>query len=317
MFKIGILGCGRMSQVMIESLKGIDDISIVAVASRDLDRAKDFVMKNCPDAKPLGSYESIVKEDVDLVYVATPNTYHYENAINCIKFGINVLVEKPFMMSRQEVDSVFTEAKNRGVFVCEAMWTSFMPLHKLLLSWINDGKIGAVRYIQSNLGYNVEAKPRITSPQLGGGAYLDLGVYPTNLAVSVLGEGLRPVSVFAHKYSTGVDSDVSFVLEDPEDGATATAFVTASAATDKDGSIIGEKGYIKIKNINDYESIELYNSENELVEEAKKEGINSYAIEMLEVKDAIKNGLIQAPDMPWHKSAYIATLNDLIRGLIG
>jgi len=317
MFKIGILGCGRMSQVMIESIKDIKDISVVAVASRDLNRSKEFVKKYCPKAKALGSYESIVKEDVDLVYIATPNTYHYENAINCIKFGLNVLVEKPFMMSRQEVDSVFTEAKNRGVFVCEAMWTSFMPLHKQMVEWIKDERIGSVKYIQSNLGYNVEHKPRITSPQLGGGAYLDLGVYPTNLAVSILGEELRPVSVFAHKYSTGVDSDVSFVLENPNDGAMATAFVTASAATDRDGSVIGEKGYIKIKNINDYERIELYNSDNELVEMAEKESINSYAIEMLAVKDAIENGLIQAPDMPWHKSAYIATINDLVRGYIG
>jgi len=317
MFNIGIIGCGRMAAKMIRSLKELPDVSVVAVASRQKSRANKFVKEYCPDAKPLGTYEQMTRQKgIDLVYIATPNTFHYENAIMCVKNHMNVLVEKPFAMSRQEADSIFTEAKNRGVFVCEAMWTSFMPLHKEMLEWIESGKIGSVRYIQSNLGYNIEDVPRITDPAMGGGAYLDLGVYPVNLAVSVLGEDIEPVSVFSHKYSTGVEKDASFVLEKSDDGAMAVSFVTVSAITDRDGAIIGEEGYIKLTNINNYEKIELYNEAGELVASSVREGLNSYAIEMLACIDAIKNGFIQCPDMPWHKTARIASINDRIRGML-
>lgn len=317
MFRIGIIGCGRMAAKMIESIKELEDIEIVAVASREKSRATKFVKQYCPDAKPLGSYEQMTRQkDIDLVYIATPNTFHYENAVMCVKNHMNVLVEKPFTMSREEADSIFTEAKNRGVFVCEAMWTSFMPLHKKMMQWIKDGKIGDVRYIQSNLGYKIENVQRITDPTLGGGAHLDLGVYPTNLAVSVYGENLEPVSVYAHKYSTGVERDVSCVLEVPHDGALAVSFVTVASFTDRDGSVIGENGYIKLKNINDYERIELYNTRGELIEACDREGLNSYAVEMKSCIEAIRNGLIQCPEMPWHKTAYIATLNDKIRRMI-
>lgn len=317
MFNIGIIGCGAMAAKMIESISVLEDVNVVAVASRERSRAAKFVKKYCPEAKPLGTYEQMTRQkDIDLVYIATPNTFHYENAIMCIKNHLNVLVEKPFAMSREETDSIFTEAKNRGVFVCEAMWTSFMPLHKKMLSWIESGKIGAVRYIQSNLGYNVEDRPRITDPSLGGGAYLDLGVYPTNLAVSILGENLDPVSAFAHKYSTGVEKDLSYVLEIPHDGAMAVSFVTVASVTDRDGSVIGENGYIKITNINDYEKIELYNDKSELVDSAVREGLNSYAVEIKACMDAIRKGLIQCPEMPWHKTAAIASINDRIRRMI-
>lgn len=317
MFNIGIIGCGRMAARMIESIRDLKDVKVVAVASREKSRANKFVKANCPDAKALGTYEQMTRQkDIDLVYIATPNTFHYENAIMCVKNHLNVLVEKPFAMSREEADSIFSEAKNRGVFVCEAMWTSFMPLHKKMMSWIEKGKIGAVRYVQSNLGYNIENVPRITDPALGGGAHLDIGVYPANLAVSVLGENLEPVSVYAHKYSTGVEKDVSCVLEVPNDGALAVSFVTVASLTDRDGSVIGERGYIKLKNINDYEKIELYNNKGELVESAEKGEMNSYAIEILACIDAIGKGLIQCPDMPWHKTAYIASLNDKIRRMI-
>lgn len=317
MFKIGIIGCGRMAAKMIESIRLLDDVEVVAVASREKSRAAKFAKQNCPDAKALGSYEQMTRQkDIDLVYIATPNTFHYENAVMCVKNHMNVLVEKPFTMSREEADSIFTEAKNRGVFVCEAMWTSFMPLHKKMMGWIRTGKIGSVRYVQSNLGYNIEDVQRITDPTLGGGAHLDLGVYPLNLAVSILGENLEPVSVYAHKYSTGVEKDVSCVLELPNDGALAVSFVTVASLTDRDGSVIGENGYIKIKNINDYERIELYNTRGELIEAADREGINSYAVEIRSCMEAIKTGLIQCPEMPWHKTATIASLNDKIRRMI-
>lgn len=317
MFNVGIIGTGSIAIKMAEAIKELRGAAVYAVASRDLERAKAFVKKNCPKAKPVGSYEEFAyMDELDLIYVATPNTYHYENALTCIKAGKNVLIEKPFTMSRAEADSIFTEAKNRGVFVCEAMWTAFMPLHKTMLKWIMDGRIGSVRYISSNLGYNIENVKRLTDPALGGGAYLDLGVYTTHLAVSILGENIEPKSVYARKLSNGIDRDVTYILGPLGDGAISSSYVTMSSLTDRDGAIVGEKGYIKLFNINNYERIELHDDTGALVEELDREGLSGYSLEIKGCKDAIENGLIQCPEMPWHRSAAICSINDRIRSMM-
>lgn len=317
MFNVGILGTGNIAGVMTKAIKDLKGVTVAAVASRDLKRAKEFVKQNCPKAKALGSYEELARMDgIDLVYIATPHSYHYENAITCIKEYKNVLVEKPFAMSRAEADSIFTEAKNRGVFVCEAMWTAFMPLHKQMLKWIGEGRIGAVRYISSNLGYNIENRKRMTDPALGGGAYLDLGVYTTHLAVCVLGESIEPKSVYSRMLSNGVDRDVTYILGPQGDGPISSSYVTMSARTDKDGAIVGEKGYIKFFDVNNYERIELHDEEGALVEACDREGLIGYALEVKASKEAIENGLIQCAEMPWHRTAAICSLNDRIRSMM-
>ena len=180
MFNIGIIGCGTMSARMADAIKGDPDMRIAGVASRDRNKGKKFAKAHCEDAKVYTGYEKLAAaKDIDLIYIATPNTCHYENAITCIKEHKNVLIEKPFAMSKAEADSIFTEAKNRGIFVCEGMWPNFMPLHKKIKEWIDGGRIGSVSYINANLGYDLSEVKRLYDPVLGGGAYLDLGVYTT------------------------------------------------------------------------------------------------------------------------------------------
>lgn len=317
MFNVGILGCGQIAAVMAQNLSGIEGIRVAAVASRDKKRANAFAKKYCPDAKACGTYEQMVNmKDIDLVYISTPNTYHYENAILCLKAYKNILVEKPFTMSKAEADSIFTEAKNRNLFVCEAMWTAFMPLHKVILDWITDGAIGNLRYMSSNLGYDIKDRPRLTDPMLGGGAYLDLGVYPTHLAMCVLGDDIYPVNVRCRKYSTGIDEDTTFVLE-RGDGAQNVSYVTMDARTDGDGSIVGDRGYIRIKNINNYEKVALFDKDGNLVKLEEREGLSGYTLEVQACADAIANGLIQCPQMPWSRIAAMASINDRIISMMG
>ena len=186
MLRVGILGCGMIAARVADSLKGNKNVVIEGVASRERNKAKKFAAAHCPDAKVFSGYEKLAaSDDIDLIYIATPNTYHYEHAILCIKEYKNVLVEKPFAMSKAETDSIFFEAKNRGVFVAEAMWPSYLPLHMKALEWIEKGRIGAVKYVTANLGYDIANLPRLNSPVLGGGSYLDLGVYTTNFALGI------------------------------------------------------------------------------------------------------------------------------------
>ncbi|MBR1907297.1 MAG: Gfo/Idh/MocA family oxidoreductase [Clostridiales bacterium] len=319
MLRIGMLGCGNMAAKMADALAGHDDIVIAGVAARERSKAKAFAAAHCPDAKVYTNYSKLAAaDDIDLIYIATPNTYHYEHAIMCIKEYKNILVEKPFTMSKAEADSIFFEAKNRNLFVAEAMWTSFMPLHAQMKEWVDEGRIGQVKYISANLGYDITDVPRLNDPVLGGGAYLDLGCYTTNLALSLMGDDIKVSRVFARKYSTGIDKDTTYCLETDDGTALAVLYVTMTTNTDKNADIVGESGRIHVTNINNYRSIELYDENDELVETAEAEGplFEGYAIEVLACADAISKGLIQAPDMPWSKTAKIAQISDTVRSMM-
>ena len=315
MYKIGILGCGQIASVMAESIKKLPGHKVTAVASRTQSKAEEFAKKHCKSAKALGSYEELSKEDVDLIYIATPNNCHYDNAVLCIRNKKNVLVEKPFALNREQTENIFREAINHSVFVCEAMWTSFMPIHKTILGWIADGRIGQVKYISSNLGYEISTRERLVNPELGGGAYLDLGVYPTNLAVSILGEQLVPTSCYARRINTGVEKDIFYTLENEDRTAVATSYVTMCVETDKGADIVGDKGRIRIENINNYESATLFNNNHEAIETALRgeDELNGYALEVKACCEAIKNGRIQTAEMPWSKTTAIASIGDQIK----
>ena len=318
MYRIGILGLGQIASVMAASISKLPDHQITAVASRSLPRAEEFAKKNCRRAKAFGSYEELAKEDLDLIYIATPNSCHMDNAIMCIRERKNVLVEKPFAMNLEQTEAVFREAANYGVLVCEAMWTSFMPLHKTMLEWIEEGRIGKVRYISSNLGYEISTHERLVSPDLGGGAYLDLGVYPTNLAVSIMGEKLIPTSCYARKISTGVEKDIFYTLENEDRSTIASAYVTMCAATDRGGDIIGDKGRIRIENINNYERIALFDLNGDVVDFAERgeKELTGYALEVKACTDAIRNGRRQTAEHPWSKTSAIMTIGDELKRMI-
>ena len=246
MLRIGMLGCGNMAAKMADALAGHDDIVIAGVAARERSKAKSFAAKHCPDAKVYTTYAKLAAaDDIDLIYIATPNTYHYEHAIMCIKEYKNILVEKPFTMSKAEADSIFFEAKNRNLFVAEAMWTSFMPLHAQMMEWVDEGRIGQVKYISANLGYDITDVPRLNDPVLGGGAYLDLGCYTTNLALSLMGDDIKVSRVFARKYSTGIDKDTTYCLETDDGTSLAVLYVTMTANTDKVGQLKNSRPIVR------------------------------------------------------------------------
>ena len=319
MLRVGILGCGTIAAKVADSLKGNKNVVIEGVASRERNKAKKFAAEHCPDAKVFTGYEKLAaSKEIDLVYIATPNTYHYEHAIMCIKEYKNILVEKPFAMSKAEADSIFFEAKNRNVFVAEAMWTSYLPLHKQILEWIDKGRIGAVKYVSANLGYDIANVPRLNSQVLGGGSYLDLGVYTTNFALSFMGDDIKVARVFARQLSSGIDRDTTYSMESEDGSILGNFYVTMCADTDKDGVIVGERGKIKITNINNYRKIELFSKDDALLEQidAEKDYNRGYVYEFESCAKAIAKGFIQAPDMPWSRTVRIAQINDTIRSMM-
>ena len=196
-FNWGILGPGRIAQQFGDALLAIDDAALYAVASSNLDRAKAFAQQYNGE-KTYDSYEALVNDpQVDAVYIATPHSLHRENALGCLAAGKAVLCEKPFTINARQAQDVIGLARKQRLFLMEAMWTRFLPVFVKIRSLLAEGAIGKVRQVQADFGFRpaFDPKSRLFDPALGGGALLDLGVYPVSLSSMVFGEApLRLVS---------------------------------------------------------------------------------------------------------------------------
>ena len=172
--KVGIIGAGRIAENMAKTLDGMDDAAAYAIAARNLDRAQKFA-KEWGFEKAYGSYKELVNDpEVELIYIATPHPFHIEHAKLCINHGKPVLCEKPFTVNAVGAKEVFALAKEKEVFITEAIWTRYLPSRKIIDDIIASGEIGEIKGISANLGYDMHTKERLIDPKLAGGALLDV-----------------------------------------------------------------------------------------------------------------------------------------------
>ncbi len=242
----GILGTGWVAGLFAKGLRELPDASLHAVGSRSRDNADAFA-REYGASRAHASYEALVRdEEVDLVYVATPNTLHREHCLLALAHGKPVVCEKPFTVDAAEAASVVEEARRRGVFLMEGMWMRFVPLMREVETLVRSGAIGDVRMLTAQLGLPVEFNPshRLFDSKLGGGALLDLGVYPLSLAVRLLGRPSR-VSSQAVFNPTGVDEQCTVLLEFP--GARQATITTSICnRTPNDAAIMGTEGMLHL-----------------------------------------------------------------------
>jgi predicted dehydrogenase len=184
--------------------------------------------------------------DVDVVYIASPHSEHCREALEVVAAGKHVLVEKPFGLSAAEAQLVFEAAAEAGVFVMEALWSRFLPAHVRLRELVAEGVIGAVRAVEASFGFPFPHDPahRLLAPALGGGALLDLGIYPVNTAVQLLGPPDDVVAT-ATLGETGVDVNTAVALRFP-DGAVATAQCSLISPMACTGRVVGTEGWIDV-----------------------------------------------------------------------
>ena len=182
MFRIGIIGAGWIADKMAQAIAPLSDIEISAIASRSIEKAQAFAKEhNIP--KAYGSYKEMVCDPyIDLVYIATPHSHHYEHSMLCIEHGKHVLVEKAFTANADQAEKLIEAARAKGLFITEAIWTRYMPLSHKVKEIMESGIIGEPRIITATLCYMMEHKERIIRADLCGGALLDLGVYALNFA---------------------------------------------------------------------------------------------------------------------------------------
>lgn len=312
-FRIGILGAGHIAEKMARTVTAMPGAVIYAVASRSLKKAEEFAGR-FGIAKAYGSYEEMAADPhIDMVYVATPHSFHYEHVRLCLEHGRHVLCEKAFMLNSSEAESVIELARERGLFLAEAIWTRYQPARHILDDIISGGEIGKPQFLTAHLGYPLTHKERVWKAELGGGALLDIGVYCLNFAVMNFGHDISEVSTSCVLNEEGVDVSETIVLK-YTDGRMATLTTTILGANYRQGLILCDNGSVLTDNINNPADFSIYTRDQKLLRtiEVPKQ-ITGFEYQVQECIDSIRAGRIEAPSMPHDETLFMMRLMDNLR----
>ncbi len=311
--KIGVLGTGRIVQSVTKTLQKMEGIECYAIASRTKERAKEAAAEYGYE-KAYGSYEELVADaGVELVYIATPHSRHYEDMKLCIQHKKPVLCEKAFTMNSAQAKEIQELAREAGVFVAEAIWTRYMPSRQLIGQVLDSGIIGKVSVLTANLSYTIYDKERIVTPELAGGALLDVGVYGINFAMMHFGEEIERIETSVQFTETGVDGMESITLF-YKDGRMAVLTHGIYGRSDRKGIFYGEKGYIVVENINNPQSISVYDAGDKLLQRIDvPEQISGYEYQFEECRRAISDGISESKSMPLADSVKVMQVMDAVR----
>jgi len=314
----GIIGTGLIADLFVTDLLA-NDFTVTAVGSRSQASADVFAARfDIANAHP--TYEALVADpEVDVVYVATPHPMHVDNATLALNAGKHVLIEKPFTLNAKDAAAIVALAEEKKLVVLEAMWARFLPHMVRLREIIAAGTLGDVRTVIADHNQNLPKDPshRLQNPDLGGGALLDLGIYPISFAWDVLG---APTSIYATaaKTPTGVDRQtaVIFGYADGQQALVHTALDTAGPTT---ASVIGTDGWIAIEGtFYAPTNFTVYNAQNEVVERYESEVSNrGMQFQAAELERIVASGALAGDILPPSETVAIMASLDEIRSQIG
>lgn len=315
----GILAPGGIAATMVESLHRFTRQQVVAVGSRDLARARTFADRFGIE-RAHGSYEALVADDVDAVYVASPHSHHREQALLAIAAGRHVLVEKAFTRNAAEAREVIDAARSAGVACVEAMWTRFLPTTDIVRHVLADGLLGEVETVIADHGqwFPEAVGHRLFAPSLAGGALLDLGIYPVSFASLVLGQ---PTGVVAagSLTGTGVDRQVSAVLTHAS-AAHALVSTTLAARTPTTASISGTEARIELASPFFAPGVVRLVTRGGQVAESAPPVITGHlglCFEAAHLARLVADGALESPLLPWAETISIMETLDEIRSQVG
>lgn len=238
---------------------------------------------------------------------------HYDNAHMCIEKGKPVLCEKAFTANARQAEDLLTFAKEKGVFITEAIWTRYMPLSLKIQELLKEGVIGTPYTLSANLSYPISNKERIIRPELAGGALLDIGVYTLNFAAMAFGSDIAETHSVCQKTQTGVDAQESITLF-YKDGRMATLQSSIYAKSDRMGVISGDKGHLIVENINCPESVRVVDENYKTIAVYHApEQISGYEYQVYASIEAIEKGWLESPYMPHDETLRIMKQMDNLR----
>ena len=285
---VGIIGAGHIAEKMTRTLAQVPQVCVKAVASRSAEKASAFA-SSLGIERAYGSYDAILEDpDVQLLYIATPHSHHYEPTL--------------IRLSRE-----------RGIYLAEAMWIRYMPLCRKITEVLESGVIGRPRMLTASLCYKIDHKERVMRPELGGGALLDLGVYPIHFTRMFFGAEVERMVSNCMVGPTGVDLQESISLSYSH-GRMAALQCSALCRTDRQAVISGEEGYLVIDNVNNPTLVDVYVGFDKVASYERPEGVvTGYEYQVLEAKRCIEAGLCESPMMPHSESLAVMRMLDALR----
>ncbi|HSE09827.1 MAG TPA: Gfo/Idh/MocA family oxidoreductase [Nocardioidaceae bacterium] len=315
----GILATGKIASGFAQALKLLPDAELAAVAARRLESAERFGLAHGgPDTRAYGSYAELVEDpDVDVVYVATPHALHHQHAMLAFDAGKPVLCEKALTLTAREAEDLVRVSRERGLFFMEAMWMRCNPVIRRVKQLHDRGDLGTIQQVRADLGFRVDAPEtdRLLAPELGGGALLDMGVYPLTFAYVFLGDPDK-VEAVAELSPSGVDLNIALSLG-WESGAVASLSSTMTAWSPRTASIATDRGRIDLGEAFHHPTAATWteNGEAHVIEEDVLG--TGLAHEAAEVMRCLRNGEVESPLVPLEESLSIMRLMDRIRLKIG
>ena len=311
--RVGIIGTGWIAEKAAITLNGLKECSCYAVGSRTKEKAETFAKQwNIP--KAYGSYSELIADpDVDLVYIGTPHSHHFDVTKEALLAGKPCLVEKAFMANARQTEEILRIAKEQQVFLAEAIWTRYQPVVGIVRNLIDSGRIGTPRLVTATLGYSMGEKPRIMRPDLCGGALLDLGVYALNFVRMFFPADIVSIDSQCVKSKTGMDltNAMTLVLAD---GMLCNLQSSAACVGDNIGVIAGTDGNLIIDNINNPQRITVNTHDREFVEDILvPKQITGYEYQFIACRKALVEGLLEPREMPHEETLFIMRLMDDLR----
>ena len=311
--RVGIIGTGWIAEKAAITLAGLSMCEAYAVGSRTQEKADEFARK-WDVKKAYGSYAELMADpDVDLVYVGTPHSHHYDVTREALLAGKPCLVEKAFMANRRQAQEIIDLAHERKVFLAEAIWTRYQPVVNMVRELINNGRIGTPRLLTATLGYSMGEKPRIMRADLCGGALLDLGVYALNFVRMFFPADIISIDSQCVKSKTGMDltNAITLVLAD---GMLCNLQSSAACVGDNIGVIAGTDGNLIIDNINNPQTITVNGPDRTYIETIRvPKQITGYEYQFVACRQALIDGLLEPLEMPHKETLYIMELMDGLR----
>jgi predicted dehydrogenase len=310
----GILGAGHIAGKWARDLGSVPDAVLQAVWARDPGKTREFAEAHGA-ARPADSVDDLLgRGDLDAVYVATPHGRHLPDTLACLEAGIPVLCEKAFALDAAQAREMALTARSRGVFLMEALWTRFLPSFLAAKRWVASGEIGQILTIRSDFGFRAPYDPRkrLWDPAMGGGALLDIGLYPLFFAREFLGP-FRSFEVDWTAAPNGVDREIR-VAGVHDRGACSESLATFDDDTPCECLLVGERGTLRF--------LRMFHAQTDLVvvddrgntrrHPAAPQG-HGYAFEIEHVGNCLREGRTESPVWPLERTLEQMELLDSIR----
>ena len=310
-----ILGCGSIARKFSSDLKLLPNAKLYAAASRNFNKAQNFASEFGFEVA-YGSYKEMVKDTkVDVVYIASPHSHHYEHSLLCLNHKKAVLCEKAFAINKKEVEEMIACAKKNNTFLMEAFWTYFHPHYIKTLEIINSGEMGKLMAVRSDFGFNAEKNPnnRMYNITLGAGSLLDIGIYPVFAALSILGKP-ELIKTMVEFSPTGSEESIGMIFK-YNDGKMANLSSSFASFSPVQTDFWLEKGYITLNpewHVPTTITIQVRGEKSKTLDSGHTEGFG-YQYEAAHVMECLDAGKIESPRMNWQVSLDLMETLDRIR----